>query len=100
MPTQTTYPGIYIEEVPSGVRTITGVSTSNTAFVDFFERGPIDRAVRLASFAEFERRFGGLDRRSEASYAIDQYFRNGGSIAWWSASPTHAGRSTWTSCSR
>ena len=28
-----TYPGVYIEEVPSGVRTITGVATSITAFV-------------------------------------------------------------------
>jgi phage tail sheath protein FI len=82
MPIQPTYPGIYVEEIPSGVRTITGVSTSDTAFIDFFQRGPTDRAVRITSFADFDRRFGGLDRRSEASYAIRQFYLNGGRIAW------------------
>ncbi len=82
MPTQYTYPGVYIEEVPSGVRTITGVSTSDTAFIDFFPRGPVDEAVRVTSFADFERTYGGLDRRSEASYAIRQFYLNGGSVAW------------------
>ena len=33
MPVATTYPGVYIEEIPSGVRTITGVATSITAFI-------------------------------------------------------------------
>lgn len=32
MPTPLTYPGVYIEEIPSGVRTITAVATSITAF--------------------------------------------------------------------
>lgn len=82
MPQTLTYPGVYVEEVPSGVRTITGVSTSDTAFVDFFGRGPVNEPVRVTSFADFERRFGGLDRRSAASYAIQQYYLNGGQIAY------------------
>jgi Bacteriophage tail sheath protein len=82
MPAAYTYPGVYVEEIPSGVRTITGVSTSDTAFIDFFARGPANRATRIRSFADFERVFGGVDRRSEASYAIAQYYLNGGSIAW------------------
>jgi phage tail sheath protein FI len=81
MPATLTYPGIYIEEVPSGVRTIAGASTSNTAFVDWFPRGPMNEPVRITSFGEFERIFGGLDARSEASYAVQQYYLNGGSIA-------------------
>jgi len=32
MPVQLSYPGVYIEELPSGVRTITGVATSVAAF--------------------------------------------------------------------
>jgi len=28
MPVALSYPGVYIEEIPSGVRTITGVATS------------------------------------------------------------------------
>lgn len=82
MPLTYSYPGIYVEEIPSGVRTISSVSTSNTAFIDFFPRGPIDKAVRVTSFEDFTRRFGGLDPRSEAGYAIQQYYLNGGSIAW------------------
>lgn len=82
MPGPYTYPGIYIEEIPSGVRTITGVSTSDTAFVDFFRRGSTNIATRITSFADFERTFGGLDSRSEAAYAIRQFYLNGGSVAW------------------
>jgi uncharacterized protein len=81
MPATHSYPGVYIEEIPSGVRTIAGVSTSNTAFIDFFPRGPMNEAVRITSFSDFERNFGGLDRRSEASYAIKQFYLNGGQIA-------------------
>src|SRR5579864_2664001 len=75
------YPGVYIEEIPSGVHAITGVSTSNTAFVDFFVRGPVDQAAEITSYGDFERIFGGLDARSEASYSIQQYYLNGGQIA-------------------
>jgi hypothetical protein len=82
MPSTLTFPGVYIEEIPSGVRTIVGVSTSDTAFVDFFRRGPVNQAVRITSFSDFERVFGGLDTRSEASYGIQQFYLNGGSIAW------------------
>ena len=38
--------------------------------------------MRITSFGDFKRRFGGLDLRSEASYAIQQYYVNGGSVAW------------------
>jgi uncharacterized protein len=82
MPGSHTYPGVYVVEIPSGVHAIAGVSTSNTAFIDFFARGPVNTAVQITSFADFERTFGGLDTRSEASYAIQQYYLNGGQIAW------------------
>jgi phage tail sheath protein FI len=81
MPVTVSYPGVYIEEIPSGVRTITGVATSVAAFVDFFAAGPMNRAVEVLSFADFERKFGGLDIRSEASYGVQQFFLNGGSQA-------------------
>ena len=76
------YPGVYIEEIPSGVRTIAGVSTSDTAFIDFFKKGPVNEPVRITSFGDFERVFGGLDSRSAASFAIQQYYLNGGSVAY------------------
>ena len=47
MPAALTYPGGYIEEIPSGVRTITGVATSITAFIGRALRGPVDDPVRV-----------------------------------------------------
>ena len=82
MSENTVFPGVYVEELPSGVRSISGASTSDTAFVDYFRRGPLNRAVRISGFAEFERIYGGLDHRSAASYGIQQYFLNGGQTAW------------------
>lgn len=40
---------------------IEAVGTSAAAFVDCFRHGPLDRALRVTGFAEFERRFGGQD---------------------------------------
>jgi phage tail sheath protein FI len=56
------------------------VATSNAAFVDFFQQGPVGTAVKVTSWADFERRYGGLDERSEASYGIMQFFLNGGGV--------------------
>lgn len=61
---------------------IAAVSTSVAAFVDRFPRGPRDQAVQVKSFADFERDFGGLDIACEASYAVQQFFLNGGAEAW------------------
>ncbi len=81
MPVQPTYPGVYVQEVPSGVRTIVGVSTSVTAFVGTAKRGPIHRAVTIFNFSEFETIYGGLSGDSEMSYGVRQFFNNGGSQA-------------------
>ena len=81
MPAALTYPGVYIQEVSSGVRTITGVATSITAFVGRAAAGPTDEPVKLTSFADFERRFGGLDVASPMSYAVRDFYLNGGSLA-------------------
>lgn len=82
MPVHPTYPGVYVEEIPSGIHPIAGVSTSVTAFVDFFDRGLANVATRITSFSDFERIFGGLNTNSEASYAISQFYLNGGQDAW------------------
>jgi phage tail sheath protein FI len=55
MPATLTYSGVYIEEVPSAVRTMTGVATSTTAFVGRAQRGPVNRAKTINSNADFER---------------------------------------------
>lgn len=82
MPVEVTYPGVYIEEVPSGVRAISGVATSIAAFCGWAPSGPVDRAVRILSWPDFERQFGGLDPRSVLGYAVYQFFGNGGQQAY------------------
>ncbi len=81
MPVTPTYPGVYIEEIPSGVRTITGVATSITAFAGWASRGPADRAQLVLSWQDFERNFG-ADPRSQLTYAVHFFFANGGSQAY------------------
>jgi phage tail sheath protein FI len=81
MPASLTYPGVYIEEIPSGVRTITGVATSITAFLGRALRGPVNEPVRIQSFAEFMQVFGGLWKDSMMSYAVSHFFQHGGTDA-------------------
>lgn len=82
MPVTPTYPGVYIEEIASGVRTITGVATSVAAFVGYFNRGPLNTPVQIFNVGDFDREFGGLTVEDEAGYAIQQFFLNGGAVAW------------------
>lgn len=81
MPVTPTYPGVYIEEIPSGVRTITPVATSITAFIGPAPRGLADEPVTIRSFADYERKFGGLLPNLPMSYAVKHYFDHGGSTA-------------------
>jgi phage tail sheath protein FI len=81
MPATLTYPGVYIQELPSGTRAITGVATSITAFVGRAWRGALNEPAVIFSFADYERQFGGLWRESTLSYTVQQFFANGGSQA-------------------
>jgi len=81
MPVSPTYPGVYIEEVASGVRTITGVPTSITAFVGVSARGPVSDPVFVNSYADYERTFGRLGSDNPMAYSVFQYYQNGGSQA-------------------
>ena len=82
MPAAVTYPGVYVEEIPSGVRTITPVSTSVTAFVGFTARGTTNKARQIFNPGDFEREFGGLTSGGDLGHAVQHYFLNGGSEAW------------------
>jgi hypothetical protein len=76
-----TYPGVYVDELSSGVRTITGVATSITAFVGRALRGPVDKATTITSYADFERVFGGLWVDSALGYAVRDFYAHGGATA-------------------
>jgi Bacteriophage tail sheath protein len=80
-------PGVYVEEIPSGVRTITGVATSITLFVGWAARGPINYPVLILSWADFVRVYGGFAAQTNAGspylgYAVSQFFLNGGTQAY------------------
>lgn len=77
-----TSPGVYIREIPSGARSIAGASTSVAAFVGSFARGPLNTPVRLFTLGDFETAFGGIVADYPASYAVSQFFVNGGGQAW------------------
>lgn len=81
MPVNPTYPGVYLQEIPSGARTVAGLPTSITAFVGRFTRGPENVPVRVFNPGDFERAFGGLDRDRETTYGVSQFFTNGGGEA-------------------
>jgi uncharacterized protein len=81
MPVTPTFPGVYIEELPSGVRTITGVSTSIAAFIGRAPRGPVDRAVVVTSYDDFVRNFGDLDGTYPMGFAVRDFYLNGGTTA-------------------
>jgi phage tail sheath protein FI len=81
MPVSPTYPGVYVEEVPSGVRTIAGVATSVTAFLGRTVRGPVSEPRKLFNYSDFERTFGGLHADYPLSYAVQDFFLNGGGQA-------------------
>jgi uncharacterized protein len=77
-----TYPGVYIEELPSGVHTITGVATSIAAFVGWAPQGPVAQPVMVESWTEYQTIFGGLNSGSLLGYAVNQFFANGGTQAY------------------
>lgn len=81
MPVAVSYPGVYIEEISSGVRTITGVATSITAFIGRAKRGPVDEPTTINGLADFERIFGGLWQESRLGFAVRDFFLNGGGQA-------------------
>jgi phage tail sheath protein FI len=75
------YPGVYVNEIPGGVRSITGVATSITAFIGRALRGPVDTAVTITSYADFERTYGGLWIDSRLGYAVRDFYQQGGGVA-------------------
>ena len=73
--------GIQVQEEAGSGQSIAEAPTAVTAFVGRCLRGPVNRPVRIAGFNEFQRIFGGLWQPSTLSYAVEQFFENGGRAA-------------------
>jgi len=98
MPANSNYPGVYIQELPSGVRTIPGVQTSITAFIGQIPKGPVNQPMHILSFADFEKTFGTfgpLTVDQALGYAVRQFFLNGGNDAWIVRIPDAAADQDW-----
>ncbi|HMS82435.1 MAG TPA: phage tail sheath subtilisin-like domain-containing protein [Nitrospira sp.] len=72
------YPGVYVEEVASGVRPIEAASSSTAAFVGLSEMGPDEEALRITSWTEFQRQYGGYISDGYLAHSVFQFFNNGG----------------------
>jgi uncharacterized protein len=80
--TTPTYPGVYIQELSSGVHTITGVATSIAAFIGWAPQGPVGQPTLVQSWNDFQSQFGGLYSGVYLGYAVNQFFANGGQQAY------------------
>jgi phage tail sheath protein FI len=89
MSVTTTFPGIYVQELPSNAHTIAAAPTSVTVFVGYshpFKTKRFGTPVELFSFSDYEREFGGfvqsaLPGVNDLPYAVNQFFLNGGGDA-------------------
>jgi len=89
MSVSTSYPGIYIQELPSSSHAIVPAPTSIAAFVGYshpYQTATFGKAVQIFSFTDYQTYFGGLFSSgiTDASLprAVYQFFLNGGSTAW------------------
>ncbi|HEU5136008.1 MAG TPA: hypothetical protein VFU13_12735 [Steroidobacteraceae bacterium] len=68
-------------EQPGSIRVIARAATNIAAFVGRALKGPVNEPVPVRSFADYTRVFGGLWQPSTLSYAVEQFFENGGRCA-------------------
>jgi len=78
MATVVSYPGVYVQEIPSGVRTIVGVGTSVGLFVGRARKGELYRPVQCLSIQDFDRAFTSQYADSDLARSVRLFFQNGG----------------------
>jgi len=73
-----TYPGVYVEEISSGVRPIQAAGTSTAAFIGEAEKGSLSEAIKIFNFTEYQNLYGGFLNNSYLAHSVFQFFNNGG----------------------
>lgn len=82
------HPGVYVEEIPSGVRPIEGVGTSTAAFVGYTTKGPMGEPTLIFKWDTYDDQFGGLRDTGKSAqgdpmgFAVYNFFLNGGTAAY------------------
>jgi phage tail sheath protein FI len=81
MAVEISFPGVFVEEVPTGIHPIEGVATSTAAFVGRTRSGPLDGPVHVQGYRDFVQMFGSGSPPSTLDHAVRLFFENGGSDA-------------------
>lgn len=81
MPVTPKYPGVHIQELPSGAEAMAEVAGPITVFLGRTPRGPVDKLTLINSFADYERLFGKPHADSAMSRAVSDHFAGGGKQA-------------------
>ena len=76
------YPGVHVREIPSGVRTIMGVSTSTACFIGRTKKGQLNKPTLITSFEDFDRKFSSKTVASDLARSVKLFFANGGNRAY------------------
>ena len=73
-----TYPGVYVKESPSGLRTIEGVNTSIAVFISGSKKGPLNEPVRILNYGDLKKNFSSENFCSDLARAVHLFFENSG----------------------
>jgi phage tail sheath protein FI len=76
------YPRVHVREIPSGVRTIMGVSTSTACFVGRTRKGQLNKPSLVTSFEDFDRKFSSETVASDLARSVKLFFANGANRAY------------------
>ncbi len=82
------HPGVYMEEIPSGVKTIEAVGTSTAVFIGYTVKGPISDPTFITKWDQYDDQFGGLrepqdgDPADSMGHSVYNFFLNGGAKAY------------------
>jgi hypothetical protein len=78
MPVQTSYPGVYVQEISSGVHPITGVSTSIAVFIGRAKKGPLNFPIQCLNLTDFNKIFSSDFAGGDLARSVKLFFLNGG----------------------
>ena len=75
-------PGVYYERADTRAPVIAAIRTDVAGFVGLAPRGPVDQAVPVESFRQFQAHFGPFSGSAFLAYAVRGFFENGGRRCW------------------
>src|SRR5215813_11918367 len=75
-------PGVYYERVDASAPAISVLRTDISGFVGIATRGPLNQALPVQSFRQFQAYFGDFTGAGYLAYAVRAFFENGGQRCW------------------